>query len=218
MSGGVVLFGVESVFTPEIVETLRRLAIPVVAGVVAGEPEWDMAGLLPIAPEEIAPEVRDHTIAVPWVTPGWRQRRVEEARRLGFRALATLIDPAGSVASTAELAAGTYVNAGATIGAHAVLGESALVNRNASVGHHTRLEAYVSLGPGATVAARCSIGKGTMVGAGATIAPGVTVGVNCVISVGAVVVRDLPANVLVAGNPARTVRSDIPGYRDIAVT
>lgn len=44
------------------------------------------------------------------------------------------------------------------------------------------------------------------IGAGATILPGVTVGENAVVAACAVVTRDVPANVIVAGNPARIIR------------
>lgn len=51
-----------------------------------------------------------------------------------------------------------------------------------------------------------TIGDGTWVGARAVIHPGVTIGAGCVISAGAVVTRDMPPSMLVAGNPARAVQ------------
>jgi maltose O-acetyltransferase len=44
-------------------------------------------------------------------------------------------------------------------------------------------------------------------GGGAIVLPGVTVGENAVVGAGAVVTKDVPANVVVAGNPAGVIRS-----------
>jgi maltose O-acetyltransferase len=51
------------------------------------------------------------------------------------------------------------------------------------------------------------IGDDAWLGGGAIILPGVSVGAGSVVAAGAVVTRDVPAGVLVAGNPARVVRS-----------
>lgn len=51
------------------------------------------------------------------------------------------------------------------------------------------------------------IGKNVFIGTGARIGKGVTIGDNSVIGAGAVVVRDIPANAVAAGNPARVLRS-----------
>jgi len=51
------------------------------------------------------------------------------------------------------------------------------------------------------------IGDNVWLGGGVIVCPGVTIGENTVVGAGAVVVRDLPANVVAVGNPARVVRS-----------
>ena len=56
------------------------------------------------------------------------------------------------------------------------------------------------------VEAPVRIGDGTWVGARAMILPGVTIGKRAVVAAGSVVTRDVPDDVLVAGNPARVVR------------
>lgn len=44
--------------------------------------------------------------------------------------------------------------------------------------------------------------KGVSIGSGATILPGITIGANSIIGAGCVVTKDVPPNVIVAGNPA----------------
>jgi maltose O-acetyltransferase len=51
-----------------------------------------------------------------------------------------------------------------------------------------------------------TIGDNAWIGSGAIVLPGVTIGENTVVGAGAVVNRDLPANVVAVGNPARVVR------------
>ena len=50
------------------------------------------------------------------------------------------------------------------------------------------------------------IGNNVWFGAGVTVLPGVTIGDNTVVGAGSVVTRDLPANVVAVGNPARVLR------------
>lgn len=50
------------------------------------------------------------------------------------------------------------------------------------------------------------IGKNVWIGANATVLPGVTIGDNAVIAAAAVVTKDVPANVVVAGVPAKVIR------------
>lgn len=52
-----------------------------------------------------------------------------------------------------------------------------------------------------------TIGDNVWLGGGAIICPGVTIGDNSVIGAGAVVTKDVPANVVAVGNPARPVRT-----------
>jgi maltose O-acetyltransferase len=52
-----------------------------------------------------------------------------------------------------------------------------------------------------------TIGDNVWIGGMAVICPGVTIGANSVIGAGSVVTRDIPANVVAVGNPARVIRS-----------
>lgn len=50
------------------------------------------------------------------------------------------------------------------------------------------------------------IGRGTWIGANTTILCGVTIGDGCVVAAGAVVTKDVPANSLVGGVPAKLIK------------
>lgn len=65
---------------------------------------------------------------------------------------------------------------------------------------------------GTTYPAPIVLGRNVWVGSNATILQGVTIGDNAVVAAGAVVSRDVPANTIVGGVPARIIkRIDNPG-------
>ena len=59
-----------------------------------------------------------------------------------------------------------------------------------------------------------TIGDNVWIGGSVTILPGVTIGSNVVIGAGSVVTRDLPDNVIAAGNPCRVIRTITEEDRD----
>jgi galactoside O-acetyltransferase len=50
------------------------------------------------------------------------------------------------------------------------------------------------------------IGENVWIGAGTIIVPGVSIGKNTVIGAGSVVTKDIPDNVVAAGNPCKVLR------------
>ncbi|MDB5803058.1 MAG: bacterial transferase hexapeptide family protein 1 [Betaproteobacteria bacterium] len=59
----------------------------------------------------------------------------------------------------------------------------------------------------AVIAKPIAIERNVWIAAGATVIGGVTVGENSVVAAGSVVTKNVPANMLVGGNPARVIRS-----------
>ena len=53
---------------------------------------------------------------------------------------------------------------------------------------------------------RTLVKKGASIGSGSTILSNITIGENAIVGAGSVVTKDVPANSIVAGNPARVLR------------
>ena len=216
-SDSVVLVGAEEGFATEVIESIRRIGAATSHAIPFEAPGWSMEGVSFLAAPDIAPELLPARFFVPRNNPGLRKARLLWARELGFRSIVTILDPTAVIAASASVGEGVFVNAGAVIASQAVLGDHVFVNRLAGVGHHAVLEDFVSVGPGANICSRVRIGRGTMIGAGASIAPEVAIGANTMVAVGAVVHKDVPSNVMVAGNPARVVQRGIAGPRGHSV-
>ena len=171
----------------------------------------------PVAgPDDLPAGSSDLASVVPLVTPGLRFAAEAGARSRGLESFPPLIDPTAVVARTATVGEGSLVNAAALIAGDTGIGRFVLVNRGTSIGHHNTIEDYVSFGPGCVLAGQVRVGRGAFVGAGAVCAPKVSIGPNATVGAGAVVVRDVPAEAVAVGNPARVIRSEA-GYDGIPV-
>lgn len=69
------------------------------------------------------------------------------------------------------------------------------------------LNPYTSMGPRPKIPTKpVKVGDNVWIGMNAIVLKGVTIGENSVVGAGAVITRDVPPNVIVAGNPAKVVR------------
>lgn len=118
-----------------------------------------------------------------------------------------LVHPSASVCVTTSLGAGTQILAQAVVAADARIGEGCIINHRAGVDHECVLGNGVHLAPGATLCGCVTLGGNVMIGAGAVVLPRISIGEGTIVGAGAIVSRDVPADVIVTGNPARIRRN-----------
>ena len=121
---------------------------------------------------------------------------------------ATAIHPSAVVSPSAKIGEGTVVMAGAVINADAVIGRHCIINTGATVDHDCVIEDYCHIAPGAHISGATHIGEGTWFGVGACAIQCLNIGKWNLIGAGSVVVKDLPDNVVVYGNPCRIIKNN----------
>ena len=88
--------------------------------------------------------------------------------------------------------------AGIEIGNNVLIGHSVVI---ATLNHDFNIENRKSM-----YAKKVKIGNDVWIGANVTILPGITINSGAIVGAGSVVTKDVPQNVIVAGNPAKIVK------------
>lgn len=96
-----------------------------------------------------------------------------------------------------------YCTVDSGIGRATRIGARSWLMKGVHVGHDVVIGEDCELAPHCSVGGHVTIGDGVRVGQGALFKPFVTVGNGARIGMGAVVIRDVPAGEVWAGNPAR---------------
>jgi acetyltransferase-like isoleucine patch superfamily enzyme len=86
------------------------------------------------------------------------------------------------------------------------IGENTVIGLGSQVHHDCVIDDNSVLSPRVTLCGNVHVCKNVFIGAGAVAIQGVTIGENSIAGAGSIVIKDVPANTVVVGNPAKILK------------
>jgi sugar O-acyltransferase (sialic acid O-acetyltransferase NeuD family) len=118
---------------------------------------------------------------------------------------AICVAPNAFVAKSAQIGIGSVICPGALIMAGATIGANVIVNTNSSVDHDCTIGDHTQITVGVTLPGAVHVGENSFFGVKSATFPRITIGDNVIVRGGALVIKDVPSNVVVGGNPAQII-------------
>ncbi len=184
-----------------------------VAGLIDGsKPKANSALGLPVLGQEsdlpLICREQGTTLGIVAIGDNWQRRAAMERLWVlvpGFDFVSS-VHASATVADDVTIGPGTVIMAGAVVVSGSRIGKGCIVNTLASLDHDGVMEDYASLAPGAVTGGRVYLGTCAAVGLGARIVHNLGIGAHAVVGAGALVMEDIPPEVVAFGAPAQVIR------------
>lgn len=146
-------------------------------------------------------------LAVPGSPSSYMARReLIDGLGIAIGRYAQVIHPSAQISSNTTIGYNVLAMAGVVITSNAIIGNHVCLLPNAVVHHDSKVGDWSLIGTNVAIAGGVDVGENCFIGSGSSIGNGVRIGDRALIGLGSTVIRDVPANAIAAGNPARILR------------
>lgn len=119
----------------------------------------------------------------------------------------TLIHPSAMIADDAQIGTGCIVYPNVVVLSNVRIGQHVTILSGTVLNHEVEVGDWSILGSGAMLSGAVKVGRTCYLGTSSSIREGVSIGYGSLVGMGAVVTRDVAPDVVVAGVPAKVLRS-----------
>jgi sugar O-acyltransferase (sialic acid O-acetyltransferase NeuD family) len=123
------------------------------------------------------------------------------------------IHPSAHIGRDVEMGVGNVIMVASIINPGARIGNFCFVATAAHIEHDNIMQDFSSISAGSITGGKVEIGRYAAITLGVTVVDRLKIGENSVVGSGALVLENVPDNVLVYGSPAKVIRSRKPGER-----
>ncbi len=146
-------------------------------------------------------------LAVPGSPTSYTARRqVIDGLGVDSGRYARVIHPSAQISKNATIGYNVLIMAGVVVTSNAVIGNHVCLLPNTVVHHDSKVGDWSLVGANVAIAGGVDIGANAFIGSGSSITNGVRIGERALIGLGSTVIRNIPADAVAAGNPARILR------------
>lgn len=132
-----------------------------------------------------------------------KRKEIFESIGLPLDRFISIIHPDACVSKRATIGFGGVIFQNCTIGIDVHIGNHVIILPNSAIQHSSYIGDFSCVSAGVIVSGNVNIKDSCYIGAGAVIRDGVTIGENTLIGIGSVVVKNIDANKVAMGVPAR---------------
>jgi sugar O-acyltransferase (sialic acid O-acetyltransferase NeuD family) len=139
----------------------------------------------------------------------WRKQEYIARTGVPQERFETIVHPTASVSRMSTLGFGIVIFQNVTVTSNVRMGHHVMVLPNSVISHDSIIGDYTIITGGVCISGGVKVGQSCYLGTNCALKNGIEVGDHCLIGMGSVVLRDVPANSVMVGNPARFLRKTI---------
>ncbi len=149
------------------------------------------------------------SVVIGFSNPKQKQQLYQRLTDSGHTLFTTLVHPNTWIANRVKIGNGSVIYPGVHLDVDVRIEKFCLINKLATVGHDTSLGAFTTISPGVNVGGYNQIGEGVEFGINSCSVQHLNIGKWSMIGAGAVIIRNVPDEAVMVGNPGKELKRKV---------